>query len=67
MRKIAEAYVDDENGLVLVKTKSGTYTTYLSTDTVEDELRRYRIRSDIPKLVAASLKRLIGFLGRTNV
>ncbi|AXH67302.1 hypothetical protein SEA_WOFFORD_131 [Streptomyces phage Wofford] len=67
MIRISEAYFDDASGLVLVKTKSGSYATYVSTDTVEEELERYRIRSDISTVVASSLKRLIGFLGRQSV
>lgn len=62
MRKLAEAYVDDIENIVLVRTTSGTYKTYVSTDDVIRQLRKNRIQTDLERIVAGSLNRLLRFL-----
>jgi hypothetical protein len=64
MKEIANAYVDEVSGLVLVRTVDGIYETYVSTKLVESQLRRNRISSDIGRLVAASLNRMIKYLNK---
>lgn len=64
MKEISEAYVDEISGLVLVRTVNGTYETYVSTKSVESQLRRNRIPSDLGRLVEASLSRMIKYLNK---